>query len=56
MVSKHAAVAIRFTPEDRDIIEQLQERTGLSMAGVLRLALRTLRDKLDSERSKKPKR
>lgn len=57
MVSKHVSVAIRFTPEDRAIIEALQERTGLSMAGVLRLAIRTLRDKLAPEdKPRRPKR
>ena len=35
-------VRFRSTPEDRKIIEQLQERLGLKTAQVLRVALRRL--------------
>lgn len=47
-------VAVRFTDEDWDIIDALRKATGLTVPGVLRLALRTLRDRLESE--KHPKR
>jgi hypothetical protein len=37
---------IRFTEEDQEVLADLQQRTGLTTPGVVRLALRTLRDHL----------
>jgi hypothetical protein len=46
-------VAVRFSDEDWIVINDLRERTGLTVPGVLRLAIRALRDKLADEKPPK---
>jgi predicted DNA-binding protein len=52
MPSKLPPTTIRFTEEDREILEKLSKLTGLTTSGVIRLAIR---EALDA-RSKRGKR
>lgn len=42
---KHPSTSFRFEPETKRILEALAKATGLSMAGVVALALRDLAKK-----------
>jgi hypothetical protein len=49
-------IPIRFTEDDQQVLAELQERTGLTTPGVIRLALRTLRDHLGARPRTRAKR
>lgn len=40
--SYHRGTMCRFTPQERELLERLTDATGLSIVGVIRLALRDL--------------
>jgi hypothetical protein len=47
------ATIVRFTPEERALIEDLRAHTGLNMTSVLRLALRAFHRSQLSKRAPK---